>query len=126
MRFRPPPFGQRLINYKNFYNNLNNKSSISLSSNKNVLKTNSRINSQSPFYFSNLSDNALQLIQSRLFPVTETSTLPTNYNYNVAPSAQIRCYGCQTASKDCTVPCHYPQRCFIRASNLNTLNSKFK
>ena len=34
-------------------------------------------------------------------------------------SAEIRCYGCQKPSADCTVPCIFPQKCFIRATDFN-------
>ena len=34
-------------------------------------------------------------------------------------SAEIRCYGCQRASSDCTVPCIFPQKCFLRATDFN-------
>ncbi len=37
----------------------------------------------------------------------------------VKSSAEIRCYGCRSVSSDCTVPCKYPQKCFIRAADAN-------
>ena len=33
--------------------------------------------------------------------------------------SEIRCYGCQRASSDCTVPCIFPQKCFLRATDFN-------
>ena len=42
----------------------------------------------------------------------------------VKPTAQIRCYGCRNPSSDCTVPCRYPQKCFIRAPTPNSTCEK--
>ena len=31
-------------------------------------------------------------------------------------TSSIRCYGCHSPSADCTVPCRFPQKCFLRSS----------
>ena len=37
----------------------------------------------------------------------------------ITDTSEIRCYGCQKPSLDCTVPCIFPQKCFIRATDFN-------
>ena len=38
-------------------------------------------------------------------------------------SAEIRCYGCAVASNDCTVPCKYPSKCFMKGSNASSTSN---
>ncbi len=54
------------------------------------------------------------------------SSFDSNNLIPVKPSAQIRCYGCRNPSSDCTVPCRYPQKCFIRAPNPNSTCEEYK
>jgi hypothetical protein len=44
------------------------------------------------------------VIDSDLVPELKSSLL-----------SEIRCYGCLHPSPHCTVPCRYPQKCFVRA-----------
>ncbi len=52
------------------------------------------------------------------------SSFDSNNLIPTKQSAQIRCYGCRNPSSDCTVPCRYPQKCFIRAPNPNSTCEK--
>ena len=55
--------------------------------------------------YRNISESAkLILIDSELMPELKSSGL-----------SEIRCYGCLHPSPHCTVPCRYPQKCFLRA-----------
>ena len=36
--------------------------------------------------------------------------------------SEIRCYGCLIPSPHCTVPCRYPQKCFLRAPSPNSIS----
>ena len=60
-------------------------------------------NQISSFKNTSLSTNII-IIDSEFAPEVKSSLL-----------SEIRCYGCLHPSPHCTVPCRYPQKCFLRA-----------
>lgn len=67
-----------------------------------------------------ISKNKLKS-QARLISPSKPSELFKDYQVNspksVDSSAEIRCYGCLITSKDCTVPCKFPNKCSFKATN---------
>ena len=84
-----------------------------------------------------LIKNQLVKMKSKLKKATTTTTIQAEVNEAIvnesdlhmlsdltrvevqSDSSEIRCYGCQRPSSDCTVPCIYPQKCFLRATDFN-------
>ena len=56
--------------------------------------------------FKNLTSSTMRIVTTSVIGLPETSD-----------QSAIRCYGCSVPTADCTVPCRYPQKCFVRSSS---------
>lgn len=109
-KLSPPPVGYRVTN-----NNNNNRSRIR---NENYV-INAKFNKSMQRSF--LADNAAKKFNhnssntARSFMVTVHPPIPVHPRPPPQSGTEIRCYGCLNPTSDCTVPCRYPQKCFVRA-----------
>lgn len=55
--------------------------------------------------FKNLTASVIKFTTTSVVGLAESSN-----------QSSIRCYGCSAPTLDCTVPCRYPQKCFLRSS----------